>query len=397
MNHKITKHIAIVVFLAIGITSFAQSKYQTATVAFYNVENLFDTIRSCDKINGFLKIDDKEYNISIPEDSCIKNPEMIHKGAFTFDNLKDKISYRKQILTDDFTVSGSKLWTKKRFDEKVNHLSEVFLNIATDISGQPPVVIGLAEVENKSVVEEIINNPKMKKYDYGISHFNSFDARGIDVALIYQKKRFKVISEKRFPVIIYNEEGYRDYTRDILMVSGDLDGDRIHFFVNHWPSRRGGEARSEPRRIEAAKVLKTAMDSLRSENPNAKIIAMGDLNDDPTNKSVKEIMNTSDKKEKTKVDNYYNPMEKMFKKGMGTLAYRDALNLFDQMFISYGLLANKNNEYFYYKSGIFSPSYLISQEGQFKGYPFRSFAGSNYTGGYSDHYPVYTILVKKVD
>lgn len=385
-------------FILISSLNYAQKKYQSATVAFYNVENLYDTIRSCDKINGFLPINDINYHINLPEDSCLVNADKIISNNITFDELKNKISYRKHILSDDFTYDGAKLWTKKRFNEKVDRLAEVFSKLGSDITKNPPVIIGLAEIENRQVLEKLINNPRLKGYNYGISHFNSFDARGIDVALIYQKNRFKVENEERLTVDVYSDEGYREYTRDILLVSGKLDGEKIHFFVNHWPSRRGGEAKSEPRRVHASKIMKKALDKIRKEEPNAKIICMGDFNDDPINKSIKEVLNTVADKEKISEATYYNPMEKMYKKGIGTLSYNDAMNLFDQMIISPALVPKNPNlkEYFLMKAEVYSPSYLVTQEGQFKGYPFRSFAGNNYTGGYSDHYPIFSILIREI-
>lgn len=392
------KRIIFLFFICFNSFIIAQKKYQSATIAFYNVENLYDTIRSCDKINGFLPINDLNYHINLPEDSCLVNTDKIINNNITFENLKNKISYRKHILSDDFTFEGPKLWTKKRFNEKIDRLAEVFSKLGTDITQNPPVIIGLAEVENRQVIEVLTNNSRLKPYDYGISHFNSFDVRGIDVALIYQKKRFKVENEQRLIVDVYSDEGFREYTRDILLVSGRLDGEKIHFFVNHWPSRRGGEAKSEPRRVHASKIMKNAMDKIRKEEPNAKIICMGDFNDDPINKSIKKILNTVNDKEKISESSYYNPMEKMYSKGIGTLSYNDAMNLFDQMIVSPALIPQKSNpmEYFFMKAEVYSPSYLVAQEGQFKGYPFRSFGGDNYTGGYSDHYPVFSILLREI-
>jgi len=384
--------------LFLTVFCYSQKRYQSATVAFYNVENLYDTIVSCDKINGNLPIDDLNYHINVTNDSCIKNEDKIFKGVLNFENLKGRTSYRKHILNDDFTFSGAKLWDKKKFTEKINNLATVISEIGFETTKTPPAIIGLAEIENRQVLEALTSQTKLKSFNYGIVHFNSFDARGIDVALLYQKSRFKLLNSERLIVEIFSDEGFREYTRDILQVSGELDGELVYFFVNHWPSRRGGEAKSEPRRLKAAKVAKDAMDKIRKENPNAKIILMGDLNDDPINKSIKDVFNTVSKKEKIRAENYFNPMEQLHKKGVGTLAYNDAMNLFDQFLLS-PALANPDSDlkgYTYFRANVYSPSYLVAQNGQYKGYPFRSFSGDNYTGGYSDHYPVYTILIKEI-
>lgn len=192
-----------------------------------------------------------------------------------------------------------------------------------------------------------------------------------------------------------NDKTKRIYTRDQLLVSGMLDGEKIHFIVNHWPSRSGGEARSRPKRIKAAKLNKQIIDSLFSEDPYAKIITMGDLNDDPTSPSVKEVLKTKENREDVKLKELYNPMEEMHNKGIGTLAWRDSWNLFDQIILSKELLKKDYSSYRFYKAGIFNKSYLANPRGRYKGYPYRSFA-NGFTGGYSDHFPVYVYLIKEV-
>ena len=236
----------------------------------------------------------------------------------------------------------------------------------------------------------------MVKKDYGIVHFDSPDRRGIDVALLYQKKLFTPTNYKAYELVIYDDQdrNKRIYTRDQLLVSGMLDGEKIHVIVNHWPSRSGGEARSRPKRIKAAELNKQIMDSLFSEDPYAKIITMGDLNDDPTNESVKDILKAKNDRENMKIKELYNPMEDMFKQGLGTLAYRDGWNLFDQIIISTELAKKDYSSYRFYKAGIFNKSYLATPRGQYKGYPFRSFV-NGYTGGYSDHFPVFIYLIKE--
>ncbi len=330
----------------------AQGKktYKVNTVAFYNLENLFDTI------------DD----------------------PITFD--------------DDRTPNGKDHWTEEIYQDKLKKMSKVIADIGFDVTKNAPALLGVAEIENRKVLEDLVNQPKLLPKDYGIIQFDSPDRRGIDVALLYQKTLFQPINISKHELLIYNDKdrNKRVFTRDQLLVSGLLDGDKIHVIVNHWPSRSGGEARSRHKREKAAALNKKIIDSLHSIDPYAKIITMGDLNDDPTNSSVKKVLGAKDSKDKVKLKGLYNPMEKMAKKGIGSLAYRDSWNLFDQIIVSKALLDNNYSSYKYYKAGVFNKNYLSNPKGRYKGYPYRSFANGAYTGGYSDHFPVYVYLIKEI-
>lgn len=377
----------------------AQETYQAATVAFYNIENLFDTEISVGYIDGNREYTDPSYHISIGANEVAKYDTVSFKERYTYENISGKKIIRPLILQDEFSPAGKKVWTKERYNQKLKNISEVISQLGKTETQSAPVIVGLCEIENREVVEDLINQPALKQYNYGVAHFNSFDARGVDVALIYQKDRFKVTKAQPYVVELYENDGSRDYTRDILRVTGLLDGEEITFLVNHWPSRRGGEKASMPKRQKAAQVMKGIYDEIRAKNPNAKIIAMGDFNDDPVSPSIKENLGAKGEKERVKDSDIYNLMESKFKKGMGTLAYRDAWNLFDQI-ITTGTLIDSNKKfesYKVFKTEIFSPSYLVTPEGQYKGYPFRMYGGDTfYPNGYSDHFPVYTVLLRQV-
>ncbi|WP_310993004.1 endonuclease/exonuclease/phosphatase family protein [Aequorivita marina] len=337
-------------FLLSIFTIYGQNgqSYKIVTVAFYNVENLFD----------------------------------YEDDPLTFD--------------DDRTPEGKDRWTKTIYEAKVKNTAKVIADIGFDVTGSPPGLIGVCEVENRRVLEDLVNEPVLVKQDYGIVHFDSPDRRGIDVALLYQKKLFTPTNYQAHELLIYqdHDKSKRIYTRDQLVVSGMLDGEKIHLIVNHWPSRYGGEKRSRPKRLKAAKLNRRIIDSLFSENPYAKIITMGDMNDDPTSPSIKKELKTIRRKESLKLKQLYNPMENMYKKGMGSLAYRDAWNLFDQIILSTAFNKKDYTTYQFYKAGIFNKNYLKTPRGKYKGYPFRSFV-NGYTGGYSDHFPVYVYLIKE--
>ncbi|CEN47425.1 Rhythmic message 1 [Capnocytophaga canimorsus] len=345
---KITYFLFLMVLNFNLITLQAQEKkYMVRTVAFYNVENLFDTI------NDPLKFD------------------------------------------DDRTPEGADRWTSKVYNDHVDKIAKVISEIGSDITRQAPDIVGLCEIENQDVIVDLINTEHLRKYDYGIVHYDSPDARGVDVALIYKKGIFKPVSTSKHPLVIFDADGKRRYTRDQLLVSGMLDGELVHFIVNHWPSRSGGEAVSRPKREAAAALNRKIIDSLQKTDAQAKILSMGDFNDDATNSSFKKVLKTEGKKNKVAQGGLFNPMEEMLKKGMGTLAYQDGWNLFDQIYFTQELLKEDKTSFRYWKAGIFNKPYLANPKGKYKGYPFRSMSNGRYTWGYSDHFPVYLYLIRE--
>ena len=371
---------------------------RTAAVGFYNVENLWDTVKSVDYIDATLPAHHVNFHRSVPLDS-LKYLEITkdYKGPWDYERIKGQKVVRKQILSEDFTPKSNKNYTYNIYQQKLKNIAQVISEIGFKYTKTAPAVVGLVEVENRQVVEALTQQDALKKYDYGVVHYNSFDTRGIDVALIYQKKRFTVTNSYKKELVLFREDGKREYTRDLLVVSGILDGEKVAFFVNHWPSRRGGEAVSMPKRNAAAALLKQEMDALREKNPNIKLIAMGDFNDDPISPSFKNHLKAvGDEKELSEEYPYFNPMYKMYKKGVASLAYRDAPNLFDQIIYSKNLVSSSSaEEYAVYRTEVYAPAYLINKQGNYKGYPFRSWDGDKFTGGYSDHFPVFTILQKE--
>lgn len=324
-------------------------QFKVQTIAFYNVENLFDTIN-----------DPNKYDEASP--------------------IMELKSGREEI-----------------YKQKVKNMANAISKIGFETANNTPAIIGLAEVENRAVVEDLANDPALLPKNYGIIHYESPDERGIDVALMYQKALFRPLSSSSHELKLRGNDGKRDYTRNQLLVSGYLDGDLIHVIVNHWPSRSGGEARSRSKREEAAALNRRLIDSLQSNDPYAKILTMGDLNDNPNNSSLKQVLKTKADKNSVGFKGLYNPMEAFFKKGLGSNAYRDSWSLFDQIIVSQPLLEDDFSSYRFYKAGIFNAQFLITKKGQFKGYPFRSFSWGGFTGGYSDHFPVYVHVIKEVE
>ena len=225
-------------------------------------------------------------------------------------------------------------------------------------------------------------------------HYDSPDHRGIDVGLIYDKKVFTPENSNSHRLLLEGVDGRRIYTRDQLVVSGEIDDETFCFIVLHYPSRRGGKTKSEPKRIAAAKLTRHIADSVYRRNPETKIVIMGDLNDNPNNQSLKRLVLPNMEKDTTRLQ-LANLSESLFKRGVGSLAYRDKWFLYDQFVVSANLTNKESDDYRYWKTGVYQEDFLINQKGKYKGYPYRTYGGKNYLGGYSDHFPVYLYLVRK--
>lgn len=336
-------------FCLLSLKAQQTKDYSIITIGFYNLENLFD----------------------------------IHDDPNTFD--------------EDFTPTGKDKWTEKDYEEKIKRMAFAISEIGRKEAGGPPVVIGLCEMENRDVLEDLIKDPCLSHYNYGIIHFDSPDQRGIDVALLYRQDFFEATDAVAHELLLYDQKDQRRiFTRDQLVVSGNLDGEKMHFIVNHWPSRSGGEKASSSRRKSAALLNRKIIDSIHKFDPYAKIISMGDFNDDPYNESLSKTLGARTEKNVVQLKEMYNPMAAFSKKGIGSLGYRDSWNLFDQILVSKGLLS-RDGGYNFYKASVFNANFLTTPTGQYKGYPFRSFGGGGYSGGYSDHFPVFIYLIKEID
>lgn len=314
-------------------------------------------------------------------------------GFYNLENFYDTVDNRS-VDDEEFLPTGPKNYTGKIYLDKVTKLATVIEDMGKEITPDGPAVLGVAEIENDTVLHDLVQHDLIKNRNYQIVHYDSRDLRGVDVGLLYNPKYFKLINSRKLFVAL-DDDGVPVYTRDILYASGVMDGDTIHIFVNHWPSRRGGEERSAPRRAAAAKVVKKYVDSIQMITPNAKVVIMGDLNDDPISPSVKKILNSKGKMEEVQPGGLYNPWVEMYKNGLGTLAYQDAWGLFDQILISFAWLDKAQNGYFFFNQRIYNKEYLVENIGKYKGYPMRTWDGNFYRGGYSDHFPTYLVMLKK--
>lgn len=336
MIYHTPKHFMIVFCLCctlFGGEVYAQSRF--SSVAFYNLENLFDT-----------------------ED----DPD---------------------IRDEEYTPKGRKEWDLEKYQKKLANMAKVISQIG-DTDG--PEILGVAEIENRKVLEDLVLTPALKSNKYQIIHQDSDDPRGIDVALIYKPEAFQPFEVVKLQTKDPNEPDY--IFRHHLMVTGRFRGkDTLTIIVCHWPSRYGGK---EEKRIAAAKRVRQAIDSLDLVRPGAKIMVMGDFNDDPSNVSIRKHLGCKAKRQQLKGNELFNPLWQLFRQGYGSLMYRGNFNLFDQILMSQSMLADEVNHGTYYPNSqrIFSEPWLFQQSGQYQGYPLRTHGGGTYLGGYSDHLPV---------
>ncbi|MCX7728228.1 MAG: endonuclease/exonuclease/phosphatase family protein [Bacteroidia bacterium] len=329
-------------------------------------------------------------------------PQKLEKGRqynlvvvafWNIENLYDTIDDPKK-LDEEFLPSGTNLWNTARYLKKLDHLAEVIKQIGEEYTPDGPAVIGMCEVENINVLKDLAKQEKIANRNYQPILIEGPDARGVDPALMYNPKYFKPEKFVSYPVKVVTDTAHK--TRDILVVYGKLLGEPFAFLVNHWPSRRGGEEASRPNRISAAKTARHIADSIMKVDPNIKIMIMGDYNDDPINESIKKYIRTYNDIKRTREDEFFNPMEKLHKKGFGTLAYQDQWNLFDQILMNKPLLPTDFATLQYLNAKIFNKPFVRNDFGNFKGYPFRTIVGGNYQGGYSDHFSVYVVLAREI-
>lgn len=324
------------VFMIYGFRTKMKPPAPPARLAFWNVENLFDTI------------DDPSTN------------------------------------DEDFLPGGKLKWNTARYTDKLAKLSKVILEIN---NGNGPDMLGLAEIENRRVLEDLVQKTPLKEKEYGIVHYDSPDKRGIDVAFLYRKKSFSVISSRRINVSLPADTFY---TRDILLVKGVVNKkDTLCIFVNHWPSRRGGKEASDEKRMHAAKQLRAAEDSILRADPRAEILAMGDFNDEPTDPSIVSLAYPDKNFRGT---GFINLMDSLKAAGEGSYHYKKEKNLIDQIMVTQSLKEKKT--YCVLFAHIFKPEWMtgVNYKDDPPG-PLHTYAGSRYIGGYSDHFPVFTDLI----
>lgn len=311
---------------------------------------------------------------------------MFYNVENLFDVVNDSLT-----ADDEYTPEGMRHWTYSKLQKKVNNISKSIIRVG---GWEPPEVIGLCEVENRYVLMELVNNSPLKNIGYRIIHRDSPDPRGIDVALLYRHQKFKPV-ETRYIAIRYPFEK-QSRTRDILYVKGlALNKDTLHLFVNHWPSRFGGYMATIPKRKYVAEVLRQQVDSLLGINPDTKIIIMGDLNDEPTDPSVAEVLKARQDSVNLQPSDLYNMMTGAgCNWNRGTIKDKEIWITIDQFIVSAALLHKgeglRTRPHWIHI--LDAPFLLQEDEAWFGSKPFRTYYGAKYIGGFSDHLPVYLDL-----
>ena len=314
---------------------------------------------------------------------------------YNLENLFD-IYNDPETHDDEFTPQGVKQWNETRYQKKLTNMERVLFDIAAQ-QKEYPIVIGVSEIENRSVLEDLISQPKLKGANYRICHYDSPDARGVDVAFLYRPDIFKIQGSDNIKLHVEGLPNFR--TRDLVVMWGTIEGEPFYFLVSHWPSRLGGKEASQFKRDACAKQIREIKDSLLRENPATKVIVMGDFNDDATDASIVEVMGAKRKVKELEKGDFFNPYNEMLRAGLGTLAYQDEWNLFDNICVTENLVNAERGTLRIIKGkkfygNIFTRPYMLQLEGQYKNYPLRTFVTNNFQNGFSDHFPVYIYIGK---
>jgi len=312
--------------------------------------------------------------------------------SYNVENLFDTINDPNK-EDDEFTPTSEKNWNSEKYYHKLDNIARVISSVNKN---ELPEIVGLVEIENQTVLEDLVSQKFLAPGNYGIVHEESPDARGIDVALLYRKSDFKYIEHQIIRVDFDFEPATK--TRDILYVKGSLnDNEILHVFVNHWSSRRDGAEASEPKRVRAAELLRGKVDEILAKDSKAKIVIIGDFNDEPTNKSIHEVLNATNNQFSKNKKELYNLLYDKHLFGYGTYNYKGDWNMIDNIIVSQALL-NNDGKYCVSTDGgqIFEERWMMydnAKTGQMT--PNRTYGGPYYHGGFSDHLPVYLVLKKQ--
>lgn len=359
---KISIIASVLLLIFAASVSAQESRTKTFVVGFYNLENLFDT-----------------YN------DPVKNDE-------------------------EFLPEGANKWTEEKYQKKLHNMATVIRSMA-ETNGRFHSVLGVSEIENRLVLEDLVSQPEIASANYQIAHYDGPDARGVDVGLLYRPDYFTLLDSESIPFdfnsedieFSMDEEAQKRFkTRDILMVHGLLDGEEFAFYVAHLPSRIGGKGGDL--RSRGAEIIYGHAEKLMEQYPGIKIVVMGDMNDNPTDISMSEFMHGKEKPEDVGEEDFFSPFLSMLKAGYGSLAYQGTWNIYDIILVNETLLNAPDGGFRIIPVGkkgfygvIYKKPFMITQRGQYKGTPFRTFSNGAFIGGYSDHLPTYIVIEKKVN
>ena len=347
------------IVLLLSTVTFAQKTQQNYVIGFYNLENLFDTY-----------------------DDPVKNDS-------------------------EFLPEGKNKWTQAKYEKKLHNMAKVIRSMA-DNNKRWHTILGISEIENRLVIEDLVSQPEIADANYQIVHYDSPDRRGVDVALLYKPDQFTYLDSESIPFDFNSDIDFSDTdtsyfkTRDILMVHGLIAGEHFAFYVAHLPSRVGGKGGNL--RSRGAEIIYNHSREMEAKYPGIKIVAMGDMNDNPTDDSMAKYLHGQERLENVTPTEFFSPYISMLKAGYGSLCYQGVWSIYDLELVNYNLAhapngglkiqpVTKNHGKEYY-GVVFKRPWMTTQKGQYKGYPFRTFSNGAFVGGYSDHYPTYIVVGK---
>lgn len=351
--------IVAALLLLMSLSASAQKTQQNYVIGFYNLENLFDTY-----------------------DDPVKNDS-------------------------EFLPEGKNKWTQAKYEKKLHNMAKVIRSMA-DNNKRWHTILGISEIENRLVIEDLVSQPEIADANYQIVHYDSPDRRGVDVALLYKPDQFTYLDSESIPFDFNSDIDFSDTdtsyfkTRDILMVHGLIAGEHFAFYVAHLPSRIGGKGGNL--RSRGAEIIYNHSREMEAKYPGIKIVAMGDMNDNPTDDSMAKYLHGQERLENVTPTEFYSPYISMLKAGYGSLCYQGVWSIYDLELVNYNLAhapdgglkiqpVTKNHGKEYY-GVVFKRPWMTTQKGQYKGYPFRTFSNGAFVGGYSDHYPTYIVIGK---
>lgn len=327
-------------------------------------------------------------------------------GFYNLENLFDTVD-DPQKNDEDFLPDGYNKWTEEKYQEKLINMAQVISEMAKE-NGRYHTVLGVCEVENRKVLEDLVAQESIKDAGFDVVHHEGPDGRGIDVALLYRPSQFKVLETESIPYTFKDssidfEMSRKDRknfrTRDILMVRGKIGDEQFAFYVAHLPSRGGDKPGGYQLRDRGGEIMYEHASALMEKYPGIKIVCMGDMNDNPTDTSMDEYLHGEANLEDVDKGDFFSPYVSLLKAGFGTLSYRGVWNIYDLQLVNHALvhapqgglrIIDHDGDGYY--GNIFKKPFLTNQDGKYKGTPYRSFAGGNFIGGYSDHYPTYIVL-----
>lgn len=351
--------IVAALLLLMSLSASAQKTQQNYVIGFYNLENLFDIY-----------------------DDPVKNDS-------------------------EFLPEGKNKWTQAKYEKKLHNMAKVIRSMA-DNNKRWHTILGISEIENRLVIEDLVSQPEIADANYQIVHYDSPDRRGVDVALLYKPDQFTYLDSEAIPFDFNSDIDFSDTdtsyfkTRDILMVHGLIAGEHFAFYVAHLPSRVGGKGGNL--RSRGAEIIYNHSREMEAKYPGIKIVAMGDMNDNPTDDSMAKYLHGQEHLENVTPTEFYSPYISMLKAGYGSLCYQGVWSIYDLELVNYNLAhapdgglkiqpVTKNHGKEYY-GVVFKRPWMTTQKGQYKGYPFRTFSNGAFVGGYSDHYPTYIVIGK---